>query len=191
MFLIVDMEKAFDKMESSLILAVMQKLVFHATWISWIATCISSSLFSILINGSPFGMFSPERGLGQGDPFSPFLFIMGSEVLSRLLFKEERLGNIRGMKITKSSPTIHHLLFANYLLIFGKATLLEANNIKSCLDKYCSWSSQSINTSKSSIRFNKDTNNTTSSSILSILPYNSNSSCSIYLGLPILPGSSK
>lgn len=95
------------------------------------------------------------------------------------------------MKIARSSPTIHHLLFADDLLIFGKATLLEANSIKSCLDKYCSWFGQSINTSKSSIKFSKNSNYTTSSSILNILPYNSNSSCSIYLGLPILLGSSK
>jgi hypothetical protein len=136
--------------------------------------------FSILINDSPFNMFFPERGLKQGDHFSHFLFILGSKVLSRLLFKEERLGNIRGMKIARSSPTIYHLLFADDLLIFGKATLLEANSIKSCLNKCCSWFGQSINSCKSSIRFSKNTNTTTRSSILNILPHNSNPSCSIF-----------
>jgi hypothetical protein len=61
-------------------------------------------------------------------------------VLSRLLLKEERLGNIKGMKIASSSPAINHLLFADDFLLFGKASFLEAASIKGCLDKYCSWS---------------------------------------------------
>jgi hypothetical protein len=191
MFLKIDMEKAFDKMEWSLILVIMQKLGFHANWILWIKACISSSSFSILLNGSPYGLFSPERGLRQGDPLSPFLFILGSEVLSRLLLREERIGNLKGMKIARNSPAINHLLFADDLLIFGKASLLEASSIKSCLDKYCSWSGQSVNANKSSIRFSKNTNHTTSSNILHILPFNPNPTSSIYLGLPILIAGSK
>jgi hypothetical protein len=63
MFLKMDMEKAFDKIEHGFILAIMSKLGFHATWINWIKACISSSFFSILINGSPFGHFFLQRGL--------------------------------------------------------------------------------------------------------------------------------
>jgi hypothetical protein len=191
MFLKMDMEKAFDKIEWNLILAIMQHLGFHATWLQWIESCISSTSFSILLNGSPFGLFSSKRGLRQGDPLSPFLFILGSELLSRLLLKEERIGNIKGMKIARASPAINHLLFADDLLLFGKASLLEAASFKGCLDKYCSWSGQSINSRKSSIRFSKNTKSSTTSSILNILPFNPNPANSIYLGLPILLGRSK
>jgi exonuclease III len=191
MFLKIDMEKAFDKMEWKLILSIMQSLGFHSTWLQWIESCISSSSFSILLNGSPFGLFSPKRGLKQGDPLSPFLFILGTEVLSRLLLKEERVGNLKGIKIARNCTAINHLLFADDLLLFGKASILEATTIKGCLDKYCSWSGQSINSRKSSIRFSKNTNPTTSSSILNILPYNPNPTSSIYLGLTILLGRSK
>jgi hypothetical protein len=191
MFLNMDMEKAFDKMEWDFILAIMEKLGFHPTWISWIRLCISSSSFSIILNGSPFGNFSPERGLRQGDPLSPFLFILGSEVLSRLLFREESLGNLRGLKISRNSTAIHHLLFADDLLIFGKATQKEANSIHFCLEKYCLWSGQSITSSKSSISFSKNTNPSTKSLILNILPYSTFPANSSYLGLPILFGSSK
>jgi hypothetical protein len=58
----IDMEKAFDRKELSLILAILSKLGSHPTWINWIRICISSS-FSILINGNPFGLFIPEKGL--------------------------------------------------------------------------------------------------------------------------------
>jgi hypothetical protein len=118
----------------------MKKLGFHSTWTRWIETCISSISFSILINGSSFGMFSPGRGLRQGDPLSLFLFILGSEALSRLLYREEQSCKIRGMKIARNNPSIHHLLFADDLLLFGKASISEATIFKQCLDKYCLWS---------------------------------------------------
>jgi len=59
----IDMEQAFDRMEWEFLLSIMDKLGFHRTWVSWIRICISTTSFSILINGSPFGMFSPSRGL--------------------------------------------------------------------------------------------------------------------------------
>jgi hypothetical protein len=191
MFLKMDMEKTFDKMEWKLILAIMQHLGFHATWLQWIESCISSTSFSIILNGSPYGLFSPKRGLRQGDPLSHFLFILGSKLLSRLLLKEERIGNIKGMKIARASHAINHFLFADDLLLFGKASPLEAASFKGCLDKYCSRSGQSINSRKSSIRFNKNTKPSTTNSILSILSFNPNPTGSIYLGLPILMGRSK
>jgi hypothetical protein len=191
MFLKLDMEKAFDKMEWSFILAIMKKLGFHSTWTRWIETCISSTSFSVLINGSSFGKFSPYRSLRQGDPLSPFLFILGSEVLSWLLYREEQSGKTRGLKIARNNPSIHHLLFADDLLLFGKASISEATIFKQCLDKYCLWSRQTINATKSSIRFSKNTNPTTSSNIHIILPFSASLKNSIYLGLPILIGKSK
>ena len=85
----IDMEKVFDRMEWGFILAILNKLGFHPTWINWIQICITSLTFSILINGSPFGKFSPERGLRQGDPLSPFLFILGTEVISHLFLRQK------------------------------------------------------------------------------------------------------
>jgi hypothetical protein len=152
---------------------------------------ISSSSFSIILNVSPYGHFSPERGLGQRDPISPFLFILGTEVLSRLLFREEVIGNLRGLKISRNSSAIHHLLFADDLLIFGKATPKEAHNIHECLEKYCHWSGQSIKSGKSSINFSKNTNPSTIALILDVLPHTPNPANLTYLGLPILFGNSK
>jgi hypothetical protein len=90
----------------------MIKLGFHPTWVNWIRICVSSSSFSILLNGSPFGKFTPSRGLRQGDPLSPFLFILGTEVLSRLFHQQESIGLLKGIRIAKACPPINHLLFA-------------------------------------------------------------------------------
>jgi hypothetical protein len=81
----IDMEKAFDKMEWSFLFSILHKLGFHAKWTNWIRICISSSSFSVMLNGSSFGHFRPSCGLRQGDHLSSFLFIIGTEVISRVL----------------------------------------------------------------------------------------------------------
>jgi hypothetical protein len=124
-------------------------------------------------------------------PFLLFSLFWGLKVFYRLLFKEERNGFIKVLRIARNCTAIHHLLFADDLLIFRRATVSEATCIKSCLDKYCRWSGQSINATKSSIRLSKNTNPSTSEVISNIIPYPSNPSNSLYLGLPILMGNSK
>jgi hypothetical protein len=69
------------------------------------------------------------------------------------MFLEEKAGTIKGLKISRNSSAIHHLLFANDLLIFGRANFSKACCINSCLEAYCRWFGQYINVSKSSIRF--------------------------------------
>jgi hypothetical protein len=190
----IDIEKAFDHMEWSFILAILSKLRLHLTWINWIRICITSPSFSILINGSPFGLFNPQRGLRQGDHLSPFLFILGSEVLSRLLIRQESQDLLKGIKIARNCSPIFHLYFADDLIMFVKATSSEANILKSVLDQYCYWSRQAINTLKSFIHFSKKSAHVvinSISSISSILPYKRTSISSKYLDLPLFIGKSK
>jgi hypothetical protein len=187
----IDMEKAFDRMEWSFLFSILHQLGFSPIWINWIRICITSPSFSILINGSPFGHFTPKRGLRQGDPLSPFLFILGTEALSRILMKQESLGLLKGISISKNNPQITHLLFADDLIIFAKATSAEASVIKVCLENYCGWSGQAVNVSKSSILFSKNTTSASIHSINGIIPYKTTSSAPYYLGLPLIIGKSK
>ena len=66
-------------------MAVLKKMGFGENWMKWIEWCISTVKFSVLINGSPFVFFQSSRGLRQGDPLSPYLFVVAMEVFSCLL----------------------------------------------------------------------------------------------------------
>lgn len=135
-----DIEKSYDRMEWGLIIQALKCFGFCSTFINWIHKCISTVSYSSLFNGSPFGFFKPTRGLRKGDPLSPLLFIIKSEVFSRMLLREEALNWIHGVKIGRDFLPISHLLFADDLLIFTRASKEEVQVISGCLHKYGSWS---------------------------------------------------
>lgn len=98
---------------------------FGDKFVNMIHECISSTLFWILINGSPFGFFTP-RGLRQVDLMSSVLFTIYFDLLSRLITRAESQQDIHGVKISRGGPLISHLMFADDLAIFCKATESEA-----------------------------------------------------------------
>ena len=99
MALKIDMEKTYDRLEWGFLEKVLHCFGFPSSWIQWVMQCVSTMSFSILINGSPFGFFRPQRGVRQG-PLSPFLFVLAAEVLARLIEKEASCNVIQGFKLT-------------------------------------------------------------------------------------------
>ena len=81
----MDIEKAYDHVNWNALFYLMERMGFGARWGKWIWTCISTVRFSVLVNGSPAGFFGSSRGIRQGDPLPPLLFLLVKEVLSRLL----------------------------------------------------------------------------------------------------------
>ena len=86
-----------------------------------ISQCISTPSYSTLINGSPEGFFTSSRGICQGDLISPVLFILVTDVLSRLFLQKETDGSLQGIKIARNCPLISHLMFVDDLVVFSRA----------------------------------------------------------------------
>ena len=108
-----DMSKAYDRIEWSFIEALLHKMGFDPRWINLMLECISSVQYRILLNGQPRGLIIPQRGLRQGDPLSPYLFIMCTEALIANIKKAERVKQLSGLKVARACPAISHLLFAD------------------------------------------------------------------------------
>ncbi|KAA0055625.1 LINE-1 retrotransposable element ORF2 protein [Cucumis melo var. makuwa] len=105
----LDLEKAFDKINWSFIDFMLLKKGYPIKWRRWIKACISSVQYSIIINGRPRGKIQPSRGIRQGDPISPFIFVLAIDYLSRLL---DSLGDkIKGVMMN-NNLNLTHLLFA-------------------------------------------------------------------------------
>ena len=157
MALKLDMSKAYDQVEWAYLEAIMGKMGFNQKWVSLIMECISTVSYSILINGEPSPIIHPTRGLRQGDPLSPFLFLICSEGLHSLLHQAAEAKQIRGVSICKRGPRLTHLFFADDSVIFCRASLVECRKIQELLECYEKASSQQLNRSKTGLFFSKST----------------------------------
>ena len=117
----IDMSKAYDRLEWEFIRLVLERLGFHSQWIAWIMECVSSVTYAFLINGSPRGQVKPSRGIRQGDPLSPYIFILCSELLSGLCNRAQETGQLAGIRVARGCPQVNHLLFADDTMFFAKA----------------------------------------------------------------------
>ena len=121
----LDIEKAYDHVNWDALFYLLDRMGFGVRWRGWIKACISTVRFSIIVNGSPIGFFGNSRGLRQGDPLSPLLFLLIMEVLSRILKKTEDYGLLRGFLVGPTNSIgvrISHLLFADDTILFCNAS---------------------------------------------------------------------
>jgi hypothetical protein len=151
----LDMKKAYDRVEWTYLETIMKKLGVSPRFVDTVMRCVSSVTFSVILNGGRTEEFRPSRGIRQGDPISPYLFLLAAEGLSCLLKHAMSIGSLGGIKVAQTAPKINHLLFADDCLLFCKASAQEAESLKIVVQKYCSASSQRINNVKSSIYFGK------------------------------------
>ncbi|KAA3464886.1 reverse transcriptase [Gossypium australe] len=136
MALKLDMSKAYDRVEWSFVKAVMMKMGFAVDFIELIFRCLTSVQFSILINGKEGLNFKGTRGLRQGDPLSPYLFLFCGEGLSALMRMACQEGKITGAKVCRGSPSITHLMFADDCILFGEVSNRGVDALRNILQEY-------------------------------------------------------
>ena len=127
---------------------------FGKRWVSWVKWCVSTASLFILVNGSPAGFFQNSRGLRQGDPLSPYLFVIGMEALSRLLNRVVDGNYLFGSKIAERDGVgtiISHLLYANDTLLFCGANKDQLKFMSWILMWFEALSGLRINLNKSEI----------------------------------------
>ncbi|KAL0430275.1 UNVERIFIED_CONTAM: putative mitochondrial protein [Sesamum radiatum] len=191
MALKLDISKAYDKVEWKFLAKVLCRLGFPPKFIDLIMLCVSSVSYSFILSGSQFGSVTPQRSLRQGDPLSPYLFLMCTEAFSALLQKEERSGRLQGVAECRQAPRVSHLLFADDTLIFCQATAEAAMCILEVLDTFGRAAGQEINFDKSSAVFSKNTSFLVRDVIQGILHMRIEDSHDLYLGLPSMVGKSR
>ncbi|XP_026459478.1 uncharacterized protein LOC113360153 [Papaver somniferum] len=148
----IDLHKAYDSVSWEAIVAVMKKFGFPNQFIDWIYVCISTAKFSVMINGSPYEFFGAARGLRQGCPLSPYLFVMVMEFFSGLLQKQVSSGNY-GLHPKCRATKLTHLCFADDVLVVFKGNVQSAQVLSKVVIDFSNFSGLIVNCDKISLFF--------------------------------------
>lgn len=148
----LDLFKAFDLVDWSFLRLLLLNAGLSLLITNWILGCITSVNFVVLVNGCPTPFFKGNRGLRQGFPLSPLLFLLVIEGISRLLIRANAAGRILGIKVSKNLH-ITNLFFVDDVLLFGVGIIGEWFHYKDLLDLFCKATGMIINIPKSCIYF--------------------------------------
>ncbi|KAL0320306.1 UNVERIFIED_CONTAM: putative mitochondrial protein [Sesamum radiatum] len=187
----VDVSKAYDRVEWSFLEKVFGRLGFNHHFVSLIMSCVSSVSFSFLLNGEQFGFLRSDRGLRQGDPLSPYLFLLCAEAFCGMIRNKERNEIIQGIAVSRSVPRVSHLLFADDTLIFCRATPEAMLCLKRILTLYEQGSGLKINLKKSVMVVSSNVEGDLPRELAGTLGVEVTSKHDKYLGLPTVAGRSK
>ncbi|GAU45521.1 hypothetical protein TSUD_186780 [Trifolium subterraneum] len=146
----VDFEKTYDSVDWCYLDVVMGRMSFPTLWRKWIKECICTATTSVLVNGSPTAEFPLERGLRQGDPLSPFLFLLVAEGLNVLMKAMVDNNLFTGYSIGTQEPLmVSHLQFADDTLLLGAKSWANVRTLRAVLVLFELMSGLKVNFNKS------------------------------------------
>ncbi|GJY65533.1 putative RNA-directed DNA polymerase [Tanacetum coccineum] len=183
----VDFEKAFDSVNWLFLQDVMRQMRFGEKWRKWISTCLTSASISILVNGSPSKEFKMERGLRQGDPISPLLFLLVVESLQISILEACNKGLYKGISLVNGGANISLLQYADDALFFGNWSRVNAYNLILILNCFEEASGLKVNISKSRL-FGIRVSNIEVECVVSSLGCTHDTIPFMYLSLPLVGG---
>ncbi|XP_071729377.1 uncharacterized protein [Rutidosis leptorrhynchoides] len=145
----VDFEKAFDSINWEFLFKVMERVGFDLKWRRWIRACLSSASVSVLVNGSPTDEFRLHRGIKQGDPLSPYLFIIVAEGLNPLIKQALRANLLKGIEVGKDKIIVSHLQYADDTILFREWSKRNVRNVLNVLNCFEIFSELKVTVAKS------------------------------------------
>ena len=122
----IDIAKSYDKLSWKYMRSILEAFGFGREWIEWIMNLVSTPFFSILLNGSPTRLLNPSRGIRQGDPLSPFLFILMVKGLINLFQDQSSIGEIRVLNLHEGMDKQIHQHFVDDTMLMGHPRIQEA-----------------------------------------------------------------
>lgn len=144
--------------------------------------CVKSVSYAFKFNGIVTNKIYPSRGLRQGDPLSPYIFVICTQGLSAMLKAYHMQGLIKGVRMATRGPTITHLFFADDSLVFFRADTSSGKRVKECLDIYERASGQMVNYDKSALTFSPNTRKLSQERVKYHLNIKESGSHELYLG---------
>lgn len=184
-------ETAYDMLEWSFTELTLDKFNFHPHFRKLVLSCIKSCIMQIKVNHQISDTWTPTRGIRQGDPLSPYIFVLCQELLVHLIHKKAEEKLFTPVKIVSSGPHIPILCFADDCLIFSKADQKSVDTISEILEEYALASGQNVCWEKSRIIFSANTPINKKQQITEFLGVIPNKRHDKYLGLPFLMGHKK
>lgn len=188
----IDLEKAYDRLEWSFIRDTLALFKVSKFLLNVIMSYVTSPSIVVLFNGGALEDFRPTRGIRQGDPLPPYIFIICMEVLGFLIKDKCDLKFWNPVKASQGGLAFSHLFFADDLVLFGKANMKNYQSMKDALDVFCDLSGEKVSLSESRVYFSPNIPTEKRAELCSCLELHSTPNLGKYLGFPLKQhGSSK
>lgn len=145
----VDFAKAYDSVEWDYLFDMMRLMNFPPKWVGWIMECVTIASVNVFVNGSPSGEFKLERGIRQGDPLSPFLFLVATEGLNLLTKRAVERGLLKACKVGRERVEVSHIQYADDWLFMVEGNRENVEALRWLLINFEAVSGLSVNFDKS------------------------------------------
>ncbi|XP_057419026.1 uncharacterized protein LOC130713258 [Lotus japonicus] len=182
----VDLEKAYDRLSWSFLLDTLRLIGLDDHMCSLIMQCVSSCRYQVCFNGDRTDSFIPHRGLRQGDPLSPYLFVLCMERLAHKINDAITDGGWKPVRLSRNGPPISHLFFADDLLLFGEASMEQMETVMTCLGDFCSASGMKVSIAKTRMMISSNVGTHVASQLSHVAGVALTSDLGRYLGVPLV-----